>query len=122
MGVLTMDYGPDEKPESAEVWDLYQAAYLLTLGCNVELVECVPMKSGVTTYRFVMSGIGMQDYLQSYASKEAVVNLYAFRNAYYELNTFVYQARKRYEISKRRKQLPKLMSDMPLSPERKPCA
>jgi hypothetical protein len=80
------------------------------------------MKSGVTTYRFVMSGMGMQDYLQSYATKQAVVNLYAFRNAYYELNTFVYQARKRYEISKRRKQFPKRMNDMPLSPERKPCA
>lgn len=79
-----------------EVTDLYEAAFLICNGCKVEAVECVPL-SGSLACRFKVSGENLAELEETFYKRSAVVNLYSFRSAYGQVNSFMHEAKKRYD-------------------------
>lgn len=79
----------------AEVTDLYEAAYLVMKGLKIEGVECIPL-SGTLACRMSFSGRGLEEALGEYFEKKACVNLYSFRSAYNQVNSYIHQAKKNY--------------------------
>jgi hypothetical protein len=77
----------------AEVTDLYEAAYLVTEGCRVEGVRCIPLSSSVGCC-LVISGSSLTLKRETFHKKEAAVNLNSFRNAYTQVNGLVHEAKK----------------------------
>jgi hypothetical protein len=88
--------------ERAEVTDLYEAAYLVVQGGRIEGVDCIPLSSSLGC-RFTFSGDGLSLERERYRSKEAAVNLYAFRGAYTQVNGYMHEAKKAYERERRRR-------------------
>jgi hypothetical protein len=89
-----------ESPSSADVTDLYQAAYLVVRGNRLEAVECIPV-GGVLSCRMSFSGSDLEAAQDEYFSKAAVVNLYAFRQAYNQINSYIHQAKKSFDRERR---------------------
>lgn len=86
--------------DSADVTDLYQAAYLVLKGCSLAAVECIPT-GGSVSCRMTFSGDNLSSAQDEYFSHAAVVNLYAFRSAYNQVNSYVHQAKKSHDIARR---------------------
>ncbi len=82
---------------SAEVTDLYEAAYLVVKGLKVQAVECIPL-SGALSCRLSFAGKGLAEALDDYFDKSASVNLYAFRAAYNQVNSYVHQAKRQHAL------------------------
>jgi len=82
---------------SAEVTDLYEAAYLVVKGWKVRAVECIPL-SGALSCRLSFAGRGLEEAVDEYFAKTACVNLYAFRTAYNQVNSYVHQAKRQYAL------------------------
>jgi hypothetical protein len=87
--------------EKAEVTDLYEAAYLVVQGGRIEGVKCIPLSSSLGC-AFTFSGDALSLERERYRSKEAAVNLYAFRGAYTQVNGYMHEAKKAYERERRR--------------------
>src|SRR5512137_2150150 len=82
--------------------DLYEAAYLVLNECRFTGVECVPM-SGVLGCSLSFANDDDLAYFQEqFKHREATVNLYKFRQAYNTVNGYVHQAKKSYEMAKKR--------------------
>jgi hypothetical protein len=79
-----------------EVTDLYEAAFLICNGCKIVSVECVSM-SGSLACQFLMSGEKLTELEESFFTRSAAVNLYSFRSAYGQVNSFMHEAKKRYD-------------------------
>jgi hypothetical protein len=86
--------------QRAEVTDLYEAAYLVLKGGRLEEVACIPLSSSIAC-KFTFSGEHLSQARESYQKKEAVVNLYAFRGAYTQVNGFMHEAKKNWERERR---------------------
>jgi hypothetical protein len=86
----------------AEVTDLYEAAYLVTEGCRIEGVRCIPLSKSVGC-SFTVSGAGLVLKREAFIEKRAAVNLYAFRSAYTQVNSYMVEAKKAYEREQRGK-------------------
>lgn len=86
--------------ESVDVTDLYQASYLILQGCTLKAIECIPT-GGSLSCRMTFSGADVPQAQDDYFAHRAVVNLYAFRSAYNQVNSFVHQAKKSYDLSRR---------------------
>jgi hypothetical protein len=86
----------EEKIEMKEVTDLYEAAFFICNGCKIESVECVSL-SGSLACRFLMSGEKLPELEETFFTRSAVVNLYSFRSAYGQVNSFMHEAKKRYD-------------------------
>ncbi len=86
--------------ERADVTDLYQAAYLVVRGGRLEAVECIPV-GGALSCRMSFSGAELEAAQDEYFSKKAVVNLYAFRQAHNQVNSYIHQAKKSYDLRRR---------------------
>ena len=86
--------------EHADVTDLYEAAYLVTEGCRVEGVRCIPLSSSVGCCLSI-SGLSLPAGRETFHRKEAVVNLNAFRSAYTQVNGLVHEAKKAWEKEQR---------------------
>ena len=84
----------------AEVTDLYEAAFLLTEGCRIEGVRCIPLSKSVGC-SFTVSGEGIGSKREAYQEKRAAVNLYAFRSAYTQVSGYLVEAKKAYEREQR---------------------
>ena len=84
----------------AEVADLYEAAYLVTEGCRIEGVRCIPLSKSVGC-SFTVSGEGIEAKREAFQEKKASVNLYAFRSAYTQVNGYLVEAKKAYEREQR---------------------
>lgn len=82
------------------VTDLYQAAYFLVQGGRLEGVECIPV-GGALTCRLTFSGDGLEAAQDAFFAKAAEVNLFAFRQAYNQVNSYVHQAKKSYDFQRR---------------------
>lgn len=82
------------------VTDLYQAAYLLTNGCEVEEVQCIPA-GGAIACRLTFSGEELDTLSERFLQRSAEVNLFAFRQAYNQIHSYVHQAKKSYRTDKR---------------------
>ncbi len=92
---------PDQA--TTHVTDLYQASYLLMNGCELSGVECVPT-GGSLSCRMSFRGPRLEECLDAWFEKAAVANLWAFRTAYTQVNSYVHQAKKHYEKAQRRKE------------------
>jgi hypothetical protein len=86
--------------DQADVTDLYQAAYLILRGCTLQGIECIPT-GGSLSCRMRFSGTELSRLQDDYFTHEAVVNLYAFRSAYNQVNSYVHQAKKSYDLRRR---------------------
>lgn len=87
--------------ETAQITDLYQASFLLLSGCELTGIECIPT-GGTVSCRMSFRGQALAELTQSWWDKEAVVNLWAFRSAYSQINSYVHQAKKSYDQTQRR--------------------
>ena len=85
---------------SADVTDLYEAAYLILSGCKVEEVSCIPVSESLSC-RIVFSGPGLDVAQRIYETRQAVVNLEDFRRAYGQVNSYVHQAKKSFDRERR---------------------
>ena len=86
--------------ESVEISDLYEAAWLVVEGCRVEGVRCLPLSQSVGC-SFTICGEGLGGKRAAFQEKRAVVNLYAFRSAYTQVNGYLVEAKKAYEKERR---------------------
>ena len=86
--------------ERVEISDLYEAAWLLVEGCRVEGVRCIPLSRSVGC-SFAVSGEGIGPKREAFQEKRAVVNLYAFRSAYTQVNGYLVEAKKAYDREQR---------------------
>ncbi len=86
--------------ETVEVTDLYQASWYLLSGCEILGVECIKAGNG-TSCRILVQGQNLAELANAWFEREAVVNLWTFRNAYSEINSHVQQAKRSYEINRR---------------------
>ena len=86
--------------ETAEVTDLYQASYYLLNGAKVLGVECIHTGAG-TNCRIELSGTNLSTLADAWFDKKAVVNLWAFRIAYTEINSHIQKAKRSYDLSRR---------------------
>jgi hypothetical protein len=83
------------------VTDLYEAAFLLWNECRFAGVDVVPM-AGVLGCSLKFEADDDLEYFQEqFKRREALVNLYEFRNAYNTVNGYVHQAKKSYEATRR---------------------
>jgi hypothetical protein len=85
---------------SADVTDLYEAAYLILSGCKVEEVTCIPVSESLSC-RLVFSGPGLDAAQRVFTARQAVVNLDDFRRAYGQVNGYVHQAKKSFDRERR---------------------
>ena len=85
--------------QSVEVTDLYEAAYLLTEGGRIEGVQCIPLSKSVGCSFIITGDIG--SHREAFQEKRAVVNLFAFRNAYTRVNGLVHEAKKAWDREQR---------------------
>lgn len=83
------------------VTDLYQASYFLMNGCELTGVECIPT-GGALSCRLSFRGGDLQELTAMWFEKRASVNLWAFRSAYNQINSYVHQAKRSYKTSSRR--------------------
>jgi hypothetical protein len=86
--------------DSVSVTDLYQASFLLLNGCTLTSVECIPM-TGSIACRMTFAGSGVASLVDAWFDKSASANLWAFRAAYNQVNSYVHQAKKGYDRSRR---------------------
>lgn len=86
--------------ETVEITDLYQASYYLVNGCSLQAVECIPL-SGTLGCRISFAGPQLEDLGRTWYEKKAVVNLWAFRSAYNQINSLVHQAKKNHSYQAR---------------------
>ncbi len=87
--------------ETAQITDLYQASYFLLSGCELVGIECIPT-GGAMSCRISFRGERLEELTQQWWDKQAVVNLWAFRSAYSQVNSYVHQAKKSYDLAARR--------------------
>jgi hypothetical protein len=86
--------------ETMEVSDLYQASYYLLSGCQIMGIECIPAGTG-TSCRIVIRGRDLERLEQAWFEKSAVVNLWAFRTAYTEINSHIQNAKRSFQLTRR---------------------
>jgi hypothetical protein len=82
------------------VTDLYQASWLLLNGCELTGIECIPT-GGSISCRLSFVGERLAELQDKYFEKKASVNLWTFRSAYNQVNSYIHQAKKSYERAKR---------------------
>jgi hypothetical protein len=87
--------------ECAELTDLYEAAYLVTEGCRIEGVQCIPLSRSLGCC-ITVSGEDVGRKREAFQEKRAAVNVYAFRNAYTRVNGLVHEAKKAWDRERRR--------------------
>jgi hypothetical protein len=87
--------------ETAEITDLYQASYLLLSGCELTAIECIPTGKAISC-RLCFKGRELHQLTQDWWDKKAVANLWSFRSAYGQINSYVHQAKKSYGITQKR--------------------
>ena len=85
---------------TADVTDLYEAAYLILSGCTLEEVSCIPVSESLSC-RMTFSGAGLEQAQDEFYAKKACVNLHAFRSAYGQVNSYVHQAKKSFDRERR---------------------
>ena len=88
--------------ERVDVTDLYEAAYLVTEGGRIEGVQCIPLSQSIGCCISV-AGEGLTRKRETFQLKQAVVNLFAFRNAYTQVNGLVHEAKKAWDREQKRK-------------------
>jgi hypothetical protein len=79
-----------------KVTDFYHAAYLVANGCDLIDSECqMFMDKAICTMTF--EGSRVDELTNDYLGREAVINLYTFRQAYVRVNDYVMETKRNYE-------------------------
>ena len=86
--------------QTADVTDLYEAAFLILSGCTILEVSCIPVSESLSC-TMLFSGISLTQAQDEFLSKKACVNLHAFRQAYGQVNSYVHQAKKSFDRERR---------------------
>ena len=73
--------------------DIYESAYFLTLGANVENVEVLTENNRLIC-KFTFSGDNLLQAQNDYFNAKAVVNLIDFRRCFNRINSLIGTARK----------------------------
>jgi len=79
--------------ERVEVTDLYEAAYLVCEGCQVEGIRCIPVSRSMSC-SIAIAGEGIGKKQELFHDWCAEANLHTFRNAYTQVNGLVHEAKK----------------------------
>ncbi|MCQ2574222.1 MAG: hypothetical protein MJ182_10035 [Treponema sp.] len=87
--------------QTAQITDLYEAAFLVLSGCTLERVSCIPISRTISC-RFDFSGEKIAELLEQVRSRTAVVNLSSFRSCYSQVNSYVHEAKKSFEREQRK--------------------
>ena len=78
-----------------EVMDLYLACYYVLRGCTIERVTCIPTGKSLSCSFIVKGNFDLVHEIQEeYFEKKATVNLWAFRSAYNQVNSYIHQAKR----------------------------
>jgi hypothetical protein len=86
--------------ETVQITDLYQASYYILNGCELVGVECIPTGNS-TSCQIGVRGSNLAGLEESWFGKKAAANLWAFRNAYSQINSHVQQAKRSFEFGRR---------------------
>lgn len=81
--------------EHTVITDLYEASWLLINGCVLDEVECIKL-SGKLACQFTFLGKRLTELRARYYDRDAVVNLFSFRQSYNQIHGLVHQAKKHY--------------------------
>ena len=73
--------------------DIYESAYFLTLGANVENVEVIKENRKLIC-RFTFTGTNLLKAQNEYFNAKAIVNLWEFRRCYNRINSLIGTAKK----------------------------
>lgn len=86
-----------------EVMDLYLACYYVLRGCTIEKVTCIPTGKSLSCSVIVKGNFDLVHEIQEeYFEKKATVNLWDFRSAYCQVNSYIHQAKRSSERDHRR--------------------
>jgi len=89
--------------ERVEVMDLYLACYYVLRGCELAGVTCIPTGKDYRCEIVVKGDEALVSAIQGeYFSHTATVNLFAFRDAYNQVNGCIRQAKRSYERERQR--------------------
>ena len=86
--------------DTIEVTDLYQASFYLVGGLELESLKCIPV-NGSLACCLTFSGEQIHSLSEEYFTHQAVVNLFSFRQAYNQINSYIQQAKKSYKSERR---------------------
>jgi hypothetical protein len=89
--------------------DLYEACYYLLNSCMLEAIEGLPV-NGEISCSLSFTGEKIPDLQAQYFQKTASVNLFHFRRAYSQVNSYLLQAKKKLKQDYRQQQQQKLPS------------
>jgi hypothetical protein len=74
--------------------DIYECCYYLLKGCELTSIEGRPV-NGQIECEVTFTSSKIVDLQLKYFTGEAVVNLFAFRRAYAQINNYIHQARRK---------------------------
>lgn len=81
--------------ETVDVTDLYQASYFLLSGCELSGLECRQTETALRcTLHFRGQHVAALE--EKWFAKKAMANLWAFRLAYSQVNSYVREAKRNY--------------------------
>ena len=80
--------------ETASTRDFYEASFYLLSGATLEAIEVVS-RAGALESHFVFTHPELPRLQREYLAAEAVVNLYAFRRAYTQVQSYALDSRRR---------------------------
>ncbi len=80
--------------------DLYEASYYLLNGCFIDTIQCLPV-NGKNLSQFSFEGPDLTKLQLSWFQGNAEVNLLEFRRAYSQINSFSYDAKKKWKQQRR---------------------
>ena len=80
--------------------DMYEAAYYLTLGGNVESIEIVK-ENKKEICQFIVSGENLHQHQLDYFNAKGIVNLFDFRRCYLRLHSLIGSAKKEAKLKDR---------------------
>ena len=86
--------------ESITTSDFYEASYYLLNQCSVQTIQCIPI-NGRTACKFTFEGDNLGPLQITYFQGRAEVNLLQFRRAYGQVNSYAYEAKKRWKQEQR---------------------
>ena len=86
--------------DTITVTDLYQATWFLINGSELREVECIPI-GGQLACRLTFSGLEIPILQEQYFTRQAAANLFAFRQGYNQINSFMHQAKKSFNQKQR---------------------
>ncbi|MCD6122957.1 MAG: hypothetical protein J7K04_14060 [Spirochaetales bacterium] len=91
--------------ESITTSDFYEAAYYLLNHYSINTIQCL-LVNGKVTCQFIFEGENPGPVQLSYFQGKAEVNLLQFRRAYGQVNSYAYEAKKKWKQQQRQEICP----------------